>query len=649
MLNKIKDNKINNVSLSFFVFIIFIVTLTLCSCQGGMFSEKGDVFIESLDSNAILMQDGKLQVNETWVINGNSEEAKRNLYKKIDSINPEYPSINLIITEFSVVYNSSGEQLLYLGDGNYSSFLSENSGSYIDSSIPGKLEIGLIMEKYYSGRRSYTFRYTMDGMVLRFLDCDELYWNHIGADFSLFIENYNLNISFPNGIDPNSIKFWMHSENISAYSKILGNDIQFFAENINPESYTEIRAIWTDTIFESLPVTENVEKRVFIEEQELAWAEEWEESLKKQQVIFTISWVSGIIITIISIFLVIYSRIKYRKNKISIPYFREIPQGFSPAEYGHLFYYYSGGAEKPFFSGRLISSTILDFVRRQIIEIEIVSGEKYIFKMASVSSTQRAELLPHEATLLNLLELISQTKPSGFSMEDFDRFARTNSEKFSSEIKKILVQSKQKLNNGEYIDKKQSIFIKIAGFGPILSSGGIILLFGFFSYIWPLYLGLIIAGIALIIGIPKKKKLTDKGELVLAQANGLYNYMKDFSNLEEHEIPKLILWEEYMVYATMMGLSKEVLKALPVKLIENSENNINSGTRNLLMSFYILSNAKGVDLGSSLVRSLSNTNQAIRVFEKMNSGKSGFGGRGFGGGGFSGGGGGFGGGGGGIR
>ncbi|MDD4120079.1 MAG: DUF2207 domain-containing protein [Clostridia bacterium] len=649
MHNKIVTQKVNPVLLFFLIFCVLILGLSLCSCQDFFLNKKGEVFLESLDTNAILTNDGKLQVEETWVINGNSEEVKRNLYKTIELQNPEYPTKVLAVTEFSVVDNASNKVLQDLGDGKFTEFLGEDSGGYIDSSKPGVLEIGLIMEEYYSGRRSYTFRYTLEGMLLRFLDCDEIYWNHIGPDFALFIENYNLNISLPIEIDSNSIKFWMHSENVSAYSTIVGNDIQFFATNINPESYIEVRSIWTDTIFDSLSYTENVENLVSIEEEELGWAIEWERRLKKEHAYFTLSWVIGIMLIITSFSLVIYSRIKYRKNKINIPYYREIPPEFSPAEYGHFFYYYSGGAEKPLYSGRLISSTILDFVRRHILTIEIIAEEKYIFNLSQVSSAQRAELLPHEATLLNILECISKIKSKGFSMDDLDQYARTNSTMFSKETKKVIVQSGLKLNSGEYIDRKQSLFIRIAGLGPVFFFAGIILLFVFFSYIWPLYIGLIISGILLIIGVPKKKILSKKGELIFANAKGLYNYMKDFSNLEEHEIPKIVLWEEFMVYATMMGISKEVLKALPIKLIESKEYGLNFSSRNLLMSFYFLSKGQGIDLGSNVIRSFSDTAQALRLFEAKNSGKSSFGGSGFGGGGFSGGGGGFGGGGGGIR
>ena len=84
----------------------------------------------------------------------------------------------------------------------------------------------------------------------------------------------------------------------------------------------------------------------------------------------------------------------------------------------------------------------------------------------------------------------------------------------------------------------------------VLGSGG------FFS------LALLASGVVLLLGTPKLPKLNEKGEAEYFKAVGLKNYMLDFSNLKEYDIPQLVLWEEYLVYATMMNISKEVLDNL---------------------------------------------------------------------------------------
>lgn len=45
---------------------------------------------------------------------------------------------------------------------------------------------------------------------------------------------------------------------------------------------------------------------------------------------------------------------------------------------------------------------------------------------------------------------------------------------------------------------------------------------------------------------------------------GLKRYMSEFSLMKEKEVPELVLWEKYLVYATVFGISEKVLKQLKV-------------------------------------------------------------------------------------
>ena len=46
--------------------------------------------------------------------------------------------------------------------------------------------------------------------------------------------------------------------------------------------------------------------------------------------------------------------------------------------------------------------------------------------------------------------------------------------------------------------------------------------------------------------------------------NGLKRYMLDFSLLKEREVPELVLWEKYLVYATAFGISERVINQLKI-------------------------------------------------------------------------------------
>lgn len=49
--------------------------------------------------------------------------------------------------------------------------------------------------------------------------------------------------------------------------------------------------------------------------------------------------------------------------------------------------------------------------------------------------------------------------------------------------------------------------------------------------------------------------------------------MKDFSMLDQREVPELVLWEKYLVYATAFGIADKVLKQLKIKFPELQDEN----------------------------------------------------------------------------
>ena len=68
-------------------------------------------------------------------------------------------------------------------------------------------------------------------------------------------------------------------------------------------------------------------------------------------------------------------------------------------------------------------------------------------------------------------------------------------------------------------------------------------------------------------------KYTTKGKLQSDKWNGLRNFFIDFTLMTEKEIPEITLWEEYLVYATALGVSKNVMKAMRLKIQENPNMN----------------------------------------------------------------------------
>ena len=67
--------------------------------------------------------------------------------------------------------------------------------------------------------------------------------------------------------------------------------------------------------------------------------------------------------------------------------------------------------------------------------------------------------------------------------------------------------------------------------------------------------------------------LTQFGEDEYAKWHGLYKFLDSDTLMNEKNVPDLVLWEQYLVYATAFGISEKVIKALEIaepQLLESS-------------------------------------------------------------------------------
>ena len=164
--------------------------------------------------------------------------------------------------------------------------------------------------------------------------------------------------------------------------------------------------------------------------------------------------------------------------------------------------------------------------------------------------------------------LIKVSKEKTFTMKEFEKYAKKHSSTFMKMIDKMGKQvemEQQKLGN-----YNKSVMEKVTKYNnsAVLYIGLGIFLMG----IMP------ISAILLILNcIPhfmmsrKVRTLTDKGMEEAAKWKGLKRYMEDFSLLDEKEVPDLVLWEKYLIYATAFGIADKVLKQLKVKYPELQE------------------------------------------------------------------------------
>ena len=132
------------------------------------------------------------------------------------------------------------------------------------------------------------------------------------------------------------------------------------------------------------------------------------------------------------------------------------------------------------------------------------------------------------------------------------------------------------------------------------------------------------------------KKRTIKGNDDYNKWNGFKKFLNDFGRLEEKELPEIILWEKYLVYASVFGLADKVSKTMKIKFSELHPNDEFNPTFSDYYMMSSMSNTLTKTVSSSVTKSYS----AVQNYKSNNmSSGSGMGGGFSSGGGFGGGGG----------
>ena len=161
----------------------------------------------------------------------------------------------------------------------------------------------------------------------------------------------------------------------------------------------------------------------------------------------------------------------------------------------------------------------------------------------------------------------------------------------------------------------------------------------FYQSSFIIYLLCLILALSLIPFIFNKKKRTENGAEDYKKWKALKNFLNDFGTFSNKEIPEIVLWEKYLVFATLFGCAEKVIKAMKVEMV-----NVPNDYFDTYMDLYVINQS----ISRAIISSHSYAQSAYAAAHSSSS-SGGFSSGSGGGGGFSSGGGSFGGGGGGGR
>lgn len=560
----------------FLISIIFIALVILINNK----SYAGTQYLNSLDYNVILNSNGDMNVVETWDIDISETNT---LFKDFDLDSRKYSGI----TDVKVEDLTSGKELVQIDEEMYHVTKDCYYGLKTDYDT-FEIAWGVGLDNC-SDTREYQISYTVKDAVTNYKDCSELYWMFLSNSNGIPVDKVTGLIKLPKSVsDIEKLRVWAHGPLNGEIWKESRDTVIFNVDNLDSQTMLEVRIVTEENVY---PFARRNDDSYDKLESILAEEKEWADEANKKRMISKMIFY-GLIIGDIAIVLFFATKIKkYITEFISIEkveiednvgkYFRDIPneEKASPAQAAFLFYSKdnSFGIEKHY--SKVFSATLLELCIKKCISFDKVGNDFVINFLKNKENIKELDLTKTEKRIFGFLHRMKRKSEDSIKMSEIKDFAKKNYDDFNREIGSLVGDAKRENIELENYDVDKQLASDKFRSKAVIYGVSIVFTLFFGGVISILYLlPVLIEWLICIIILNKTSKkihvLTEKGEIERLQWKGLRNYMKDFSLLKEREVPELVLWERYLVYATAFGIAEEVIKQL--KVVYPEINNINN-------------------------------------------------------------------------
>lgn len=576
-----------------FIFL-FLIILSIES------NASSNLLLNNLDFSAFINSDGSMDVVETWNI---EIEDTNTLFKTFKTDSDKYSDITNV--QVKDITNGINKKFTNINSLMYHVTKDCYYGMINDD---GNFEIawGVGLDSSSATKR-YEISYTVQDVISKYNDYAQLYWQFIGSDFEIDARKITGTITLPGQVkSKDEIKVWGHTEDLNGEIYVTDlNEIKFELNRFNSGRYVEIRTLFPTTLITSSTRTSDRNILNNVVEEETVWANEANERRSRRD---ATNLITTIIVLVICIVLAIYCirRSIKASNKLKgikkytpsqeLEYFRDLPR--KEATPAQALYVYketiSGFADIDI--GKIVSSTLLNLNLKKYIDFKVEkekSKEKITIKIINTDITNLSE---DEKVIFEFLK--NACKDSNeITVKDFEKYIkRSSTTKIISLKNDINSKTKKELINQNIYDiEQEKVYKKYQTENTIYY---IIIFFAIFSIAflseflkilgYISIFGLIICEIiSIIINYKSLKKInvyTQKGIDEKEMWKGLKKYMEDFSMLDKREVPEIIIWEHFLVFATVFGIAEKVLKQLKIVYPDIDKNlDINTYTYMYLM------------------------------------------------------------------
>ncbi|MDO4731606.1 MAG: DUF2207 domain-containing protein, partial [Clostridia bacterium] len=559
--------------------IILSTPLALMLSPNGYASNSKQI-LNNLDINIKLNDNGSMYVEEYWQIElFDRDKPYRNIYKSF-KLNSED---NITVKDFSV--HDIDNNITFAADNTIKDPSEYENSSKKNVSYTFKkgnnLELGFYMPPVTQGVRNFKLCYTVDNIITVYNDTAVFYYQELGPEFSLPVKNLNCTIITPENTQNTPLRAWLHCTAKSLLNIDSQTQVSFTADKIPAKTFVETRICLPVDMFKNSDKIIKADTLDDIVTQESNWEQEYSQRLHRSYILGVIDKIIAAIVLVLLVFLVVKHLKKNRRYKTSVPeYIRDIPLYENPGTMSEIFHYYKGRKNKSVLKnkkifGNMLSAIMLSLAHKKYISIQPTKNND-IFITVFKNTEGTKPLASCEIIIFDYLKGITKFYQDSFTTKKMKEYSERNYAKVDRIMQSLITQIEHDCEySGFYEQPYVTKFMRyLPVICPILIFFSCTYLLGFITFVFTA-LSVLFSSIILLLLLTRKPRLSLAGEIRHNEWKGLKKFILDFSNMKEYSSIHLSVWEEYLIYATAMGVSKKVSKQLKLayqNLNPNDEN-----------------------------------------------------------------------------
>ncbi|CAJ2232006.1 DUF2207 domain-containing protein [Companilactobacillus paralimentarius] len=411
---------------------------------------------------------------------------------------------------------------------------------------------------------TYTYKYQLYGVITNYLDTAELNWKIIGNGWDNDLNNIKLTLNFPEK-NITQLQAWTHGP-LAGHTEVdkKNGQVVMTLDELPANQSVESHVIFPTTVTADNKNVVNKKAKARILAAEKSKAEAANARRQREKNFY---WIMMAIAGVVIVIIYLYQFIKLHKNpgqKHQIP--TPLHHFFDEPEFIPSFTEVILDRQSKANSNSL-TADLLNEVGYRRMKIDKIGKDYQITALVP----------PTNEFFKYLIEKIGDGK--SVYLKDIRKFARGNDDKMTKKFDKWAkdaAKGREKyldLSNMNLVDSFKSSTIAV---DIVL---GIMLMISLILSSKVLLSSAILVVIGLVAWIPYaiiKKKITpytDLGEEEVNKIRAFKRMLEDIDDIKMAEVGDIILWERFLPYAVIFGVSDKVIKALKVNFGADVVNN----------------------------------------------------------------------------